>query len=662
MLATYDNSRQYLLIKSQIDFLTLVRRQLSVQVKENLGLVRQQANRLLWRGLEFEDLVNEGYFGLVEAIKRFDPSRGNKFSTYAVWWIRNFQLRGIAQSRSIYLPDSASRVAKQVKGLTGEGLSLKEVAELLDKSLKYVTSCYQGTQPVASFSAYSNAEEIFTEEVPQVSTNKAIELLRSLGEEITEIVLMRMNGLTYKRIGEIVGQTSKANKACYQDSISYLKQTLNPEVLEELQTENKTPAVATPPRSSAPEYTNNSRLNTMICNFRKESKSRGRLTREQEYGLIVQVQKGSQRALRQLIEANKSVIMSAANRCGPGVDKQALVCAGEAAVDKAAKEFDITKATRFITYFVHVLVTEVQARYCDETGISREISRNLKSIAEASALLSHTLDRDPNIEEIALKSSLSRRQILNAWEVRNFAQPASLNEVLAEDSELQLQDLQVDETTDPWDFAERAESLDTLQLLETSGNLEPRQVNAVLDRAQGYSAKEIGEKIGVGAERVRQLIKGVKRTMSDFKAGLIDVELPELVPVPVPVSVSMPKPVAPIIPRLNASRLGGRIGRIVQQAIAPIKAQFEPVNCPLLSEGHEGGVRLSPGLTLESACEDKPVVLPFSEGAEDGFSLGCFLAFCVGMFKTLFSISTTVHCSVENLTSSPDEYARGPTL
>lgn len=398
----------------------------------------------------------------------------------------------------------------------------------------------------------------------------------------------------------------------------------------------------------------------MICNFRKESKSRGRLTREQEYDLIVQVQKGSQRALRQLIEANKSVIMSAAKRCGPGVDKQALVCAGEAAVDKAAKEFDTTRGTRFVTYFVHVLMSEVQARYCDEAGISREISRNLRSIAEAWALLSHTLDRDPSIEEIALKSNLSQRQIRNAWEVKNFVQPASLNEVLAEDSELQLQDLQVDGCTDPWDFAERAESLDTLQLLETSGNLEPRQVNAVLDRAQGYSAKEIGEKIGVGAERVRQLIKGVKSTMSDFKTGLIEVDLPK--PVPVPVSVSTPKPVVPVIQWVNASRLGGRIGRIVQRAIAPIKAQFSPINCPLLSKGQKEDIRLSPGLTLGSDCKNNPVVLPASGSSEGDFTLGCFLAFCVGILKTLFSVSTTVHCSAEDLTSSPDGYARGPTL
>ncbi|MGA2974174.1 MAG: RNA polymerase sigma factor RpoD/SigA [Spirochaetia bacterium] len=92
-------------------------------IRANLRFVILVAKRYRNRGVPLEDLINEGNIGLIQAAKRFDPERGIRFVTYAVWWIRQAILKAIPEnSRLVRVPRSRAGELARIETLRHDGL------------------------------------------------------------------------------------------------------------------------------------------------------------------------------------------------------------------------------------------------------------------------------------------------------------------------------------------------------------------------------------------------------------------------------------------------------------------------------------------------------------------------------------------------------------
>lgn len=161
---------------------------LEKMVKANLRFVVSVAKQYQNNGLTLGDLINEGNLGLIKAAMRFDETRGFKFISYAVWWIRQCILQALAeQARVVRLPlnrvGSLNKMSKAFSDLEQKfqrDPSPEELAEALDVSLDEV----ENTIKVSARHISVDAPFV------QGEDNNLLDVLQSNGDETPDAKLM----------------------------------------------------------------------------------------------------------------------------------------------------------------------------------------------------------------------------------------------------------------------------------------------------------------------------------------------------------------------------------------------------------------------------------------------------------------------------------------
>lgn len=166
-------------------------------IESNLRLAMSTARRYRKRGLTEDDVIQDAYHGLVKAVDRFDYTKGFKFSTFAVWWIRESIFTGIREAGVIKHPEVLFNNISKIRAVrarlteeTGSDPTIEALAAEVGLPESMVQRCLREDRPVASLQFLIGEDYALGDSLPDEAASERLVAVEDAADRTSMVALL----------------------------------------------------------------------------------------------------------------------------------------------------------------------------------------------------------------------------------------------------------------------------------------------------------------------------------------------------------------------------------------------------------------------------------------------------------------------------------------